>query len=98
MATTPAGTPPGCAHPRVISMCGIAGFLGPSSRRPRAELEAVCERMGETLLHRGPDSGGAWVDEAAGVGLAHRRLAIIDLSPEGAQPMRSESGRFVITF
>ncbi len=79
-------------------MCGIAGFLDASSQRPRAELESLSERMGETLLHRGPDSGGAWVDEAAGVGLAHRRLAIIDLSPEGAQPMRSETGRFVVTF
>ncbi|HEX3843517.1 MAG TPA: asparagine synthase (glutamine-hydrolyzing) [Steroidobacteraceae bacterium] len=77
-------------------MCGIAGFLGGSfpAERAREELAA----MAAALRHRGPDDGGYWVDAAAAVALCHRRLAIIDLSPLGAQPMRSASGRFVITF
>ena len=79
-------------------MCGIAGFLEPSDGRSPGELELRARRMGGRLVHRGPDSGGVWVDPAQGVGLAHRRLAILDLSPEGAQPMGSGTGRFVVTF
>jgi asparagine synthase (glutamine-hydrolysing) len=54
--------------------------------------------MEATLAHRGPDDGGVWADAEAGVGLAHRRLAIVDLSQEGHQPMRSADGRYVISF
>src|SRR5262245_23720253 len=54
--------------------------------------------MTNSLAHRGPDDEGAWVDPIAGVALGNRRLAIIDLSPEGHQPMRSASGRYVITY
>ncbi len=79
-------------------MCGIAGFLATEARQPRAELESIARRMGEQLAHRGPDSDGSWADETSGVALGHRRLAILDLSPEGAQPMWSETGRFVVTF
>ena len=77
-------------------MCGIAGFLGGgfTAERAREELAA----MAAALRHRGPDDGGYWVDGAAAIALCHRRLAIIDLSPLGAQPMTSASGRFVITF
>jgi len=79
-------------------MCGVTGFLATTPRLRGADFQAVARRMSDRLVHRGPDSGDTWVDEAAGVALAHRRLAILDLSPEGAQPMRSESGRFVVSF
>lgn len=75
-------------------MCGIAGVLGTSLPNIEPRLEA----MAGTLRHRGPDAGGIWADAAAGIGLAHRRLSIIDLSPHGAQPMASASGRFVLCY
>lgn len=58
----------------------------------------MLRRMGQSLRHRGPDHGAEWLDGEAGVGFAHRRLAILDLSPAGEQPMRSRSGRYVITY
>ena len=58
----------------------------------------VLDRMTDTLAHRGPDSRGTWYDDARGVGLGHRRLAIRDLSPTGAQPMMSSCGRYVIVY
>jgi asparagine synthase (glutamine-hydrolysing) len=72
-------------------MCGIAGYLG--SFGP--ELLA---RMSRAIAHRGPDDHGSWYDPAARVGLAHRRLSIIDLRPEGRQPMTNEDGTLQITF
>ena len=54
--------------------------------------------MTDTLVHRGPDDGGVWEDIRAGIALGNRRLAIVDLSPEGHQPMRSASGRYVLAF
>jgi asparagine synthase (glutamine-hydrolysing) len=54
--------------------------------------------MGAAIAHRGPDSSGTWMDEEAGVGLVHRRLSILDLSPAGHQPMVSPSGRYVLVF
>jgi asparagine synthase (glutamine-hydrolysing) len=79
-------------------MCGIAGFLAPDRRLAETELSSIARGMADTLRHRGPDSSGIWSDPEAGVALGHRRLSIIDLSPEGHQPMASASGRFVISF
>lgn len=77
-------------------MCGIAGFLGAV---PLGEGAAATARaMGDALRHRGPDAGGEWLDPAAGLAFAHRRLSIVDLSPAGAQPMASADGRWVICF
>jgi len=61
-------------------------------------MEAAVRRMNDTIVHRGPDGDGVWVDEEAGIALAHRRLAIVDLSPLGRQPMESADGRWVIAF
>jgi asparagine synthase (glutamine-hydrolysing) len=62
------------------------------------ELTTIGGRMAETLIHRGPDSQGIWCDAASGVVLAHRRLAILDISPAGNQPMVSEHGTYVVSF
>ena len=78
-------------------MCGIAGCLDPRGT-PAPELEAAAGRMADAIAHRGPDDRGVWADAAAGVGLGHRRLSIIDLSPEGHQPMVSADGRYTIVF
>ena len=75
-------------------MCGIVGLL--SSKAP-VERELLA-RMRDTLAHRGPDGEGLWISEDGQVGLAHRRLAIVDLTPSGAQPMVSTNGRFVLTY
>ena len=78
-------------------MCGLTGIF---STRPRTEasLAADVTAMMTTIAHRGPDDAGSWVDAEAGVALGFRRLAIIDLSPLGHQPMSSASGRFVLSF
>lgn len=78
-------------------MCGLTGFLQPRGFAA-ATAEALAGRMADTLAHRGPDSSGTWVDGAAGIALAHRRLSILDLSAAGHQPMLSPSGRYVIAF
>jgi asparagine synthase (glutamine-hydrolysing) len=77
-------------------MCGIAGCW--DGRARAAALAEVGEAMAATLHHRGPDGRGIFVDEAAGLVLAHTRLAILDLSADGAQPMRSADGRFVLSY
>ena len=75
-------------------MCGICGAL--ATRDDFAAGEDVVTAMRETLVHRGPDDGGTWT--APGIGLGHRRLSIIDLSPAGHQPMSNEDGTVWVTF
>ncbi len=79
-------------------MCGIAGFLDSNRSQSPEVLENTVLRMVETLRHRGPDDGGTWTDPAAGIAIGMRRLAILDLSPAGKQPMQSISGRYVLVF
>ena len=78
-------------------MCGLTGFLqrgeGNSER-----FRPIVGAMASQLVHRGPDDSGVWVDADAGIALGFRRLAILDLTPEGHQPMLSACGRYVIVF
>jgi len=76
-------------------MCGIAGFV---SLNNDADWQSSIRPMIATLSHRGPDDEGYWHDAETGVTLGHRRLAIVDLSPEGHQPMASASGRYEMAF
>ena len=79
-------------------MCGIAGIIDPKRGTPRKTLEQIVTRMTDRLVHRGPDDSGTHVDEKTGVALGFRRLSIQDLSPAGAQPMSSASGRYVTIY
>lgn len=79
-------------------MCGIAGILDRKAATPAAELTAAAAAMARTLAHRGPDGEATWVDETGGIALGHRRLAVVDLSNEAAQPMASACGRYVLSF
>jgi asparagine synthase (glutamine-hydrolysing) len=78
-------------------MCGIAGFWQQSGAG-QAEMSSQARAMACVMAHRGPDDDGIWIDARVGVAFAFRRLAILDLSPAGHQPMRSQSGRYVIAF
>src|SRR3984893_7147336 len=78
-------------------MCGIVGiFLAPHAADSR-RLAAI-EAMAAVLRHRGPNGGGTWIDRDAGLALGHRRLAIVDLSEAGSQPMLSHGEGLVMTF
>lgn len=79
-------------------MCGIAGYLGRGVWQGAGQAEAGLTRMAIAISSRGPDDFGFWIDDSVAVGLAHRRLSIIDLSPAGHQPMHSASGRYVIAY
>ncbi len=79
-------------------MCGIAGVLYSNPTLKNDEFISLMKRMGDTLRHRGPDDHGEWVDVNAGIGFAHRRLSILDLSSAGHQPMVSRNNRYVIIF
>ncbi|MCU1485137.1 MAG: asparagine synthase, partial [Actinomycetia bacterium] len=78
-------------------MCGIVGFVD-ASGATQADLEHRVRALAGHLRHRGPDDEGVWVDAARGAALGFRRLAIMDLSPAGHQPMASASGRHVLVF
>ena len=74
-------------------MCGIAGFI-----REDISREETIKKMNSRLQHRGPDAEGFWMDSESGITLGHKRLSIVDLSENGAQPMHSADGRYVIVF
>ena len=78
-------------------MCGLTGVF---ARRNWSsdELQGIASRMITAIVHRGPDDSGIWLDASVGVALGFRRLAIVDLSELGHQPMPSPSGRFVLVF
>lgn len=75
-------------------MCGLTGVLGVGPDASPERLSA----MVASLRHRGPDDADVWCDEGAGIGIGHARLAIVELSAAGRQPMRSVSGRYVLAF
>ncbi|HEU0006600.1 MAG TPA: asparagine synthase (glutamine-hydrolyzing) [Terriglobia bacterium] len=79
-------------------MCGLAGFIDTSRESDNQQLAALVSRMAETLRHRGPDDDATWTDAQAGIALGFRRLAILDLTESGRQPMHSSCERFVIVF
>jgi asparagine synthase (glutamine-hydrolysing) len=78
-------------------MCGFTGFWGFGGHSEEG-ITNVVRLMADAMFHRGPDDVGAWTDAQAGIAIGHRRLAIMDLSLAGHQPMASNSGRFVIAF
>ena len=79
-------------------MCGIVGFLGGNSFKNIDNTKNILKNMSDQLYSRGPDSSGIWLDQNKKIGFGHRRLAILDLSKFGHQPMISLSGRYSITF
>jgi asparagine synthase (glutamine-hydrolysing) len=79
-------------------MCGFAGLLVQGAPWTEGRLRATARTMAEGVAARGPDGAGDWLDATAGVALAFRRLAVLDLTEAGDQPMRSHEGRFQIVF
>ncbi|MBL4804690.1 MAG: asparagine synthase (glutamine-hydrolyzing) [Alphaproteobacteria bacterium] len=79
-------------------MCGFTGFFALKATASRSELHVMGQKMSDTIIHRGPDSGNLWQDPDTPLVLAHRRLSIIDLTKDGEQPMTSSSERYVIVF
>ena len=75
-------------------MCGIVGLF---STYP-SDNECLLIRMRDTMIHRGPDDSGIWWSKDRRLGLGHRRLSILDLTPTGHQPMEDSAGQYVITF
>lgn len=78
-------------------MCGLTGFIQPGGFESQFAQD-IARRMAHSLIHRGPDDADIWLDAATGVALGHRRLAVIDLSTAGRQPMTSGDGRYVIVY
>lgn len=73
-------------------MCGIAGIVNFEQEVSKESIIEMCN----TMVHRGPDAEGVYIDGSLGLG--HRRLSIIDLSENGNQPMVEDSGNYVIVF
>jgi asparagine synthase (glutamine-hydrolysing) len=79
-------------------MCGFAGFLDTEPQLTNHAMADLVGRMAEALRARGPDDGGTWTDAEAGIAFGFRRLAILDLTAAGHQPMVSADGRYVLVF
>lgn len=79
-------------------MCGFVGYLASGKWNVDAVALNLLQTMANPIKHRGPDAEGVWWDVSSGIGLAHRRLSILELSPAGAQPMRSGCGRYMIVY
>jgi len=79
-------------------MCGIAGLIDYASVATTESLVTRAQAMADALAHRGPDGADVWSDADARIAIAHRRLAIVDLTPTGSQPMISSDGRWVISY
>lgn len=79
-------------------MCGLAGFFEGGSFSSPTNIESCLKAMTDSIAHRGPDSDGYWYDADKKIALGHRRLAILDLSDAGHQPMRSDNGRYIVAF
>ncbi len=77
-------------------MCGFVGFLGGHFDVDQAKV--ILHEMADSIIHRGPNDSGVWFDPQTQIGLGHRRLSIVDLSPAGHQPMVSASGRYELVF
>src|SRR6059058_1072815 len=78
-------------------MCGLAGLFSRDGWTSE-QLHDTTSRMTDAIVHRGPDDSGIWIDATAGIALGFRRLAIVDLSANGHQPMPSASGRYTLIF
>ncbi len=79
-------------------MCGLTGFWDFSARFSEEQLTKLLEQMISKIRNRGPDDSGTWSDPKNGIAVAHCRLAIVDLTAAGKQPMHSSSGRFVLAY
>lgn len=79
-------------------MCGLVGFLGELGKQSPDAVVSELRKMSDRIISRGPDDSGVWHDGEHGIGFGHRRLAVIDLSEAGHQPMVSPGGRYVIAF
>jgi asparagine synthase (glutamine-hydrolysing) len=79
-------------------MCGLVGFLSRGAFEHRVAVNDVLAHMTQAIESRGPDAFGAWADHEAGIALGHRRLAIVDLTSAGGQPMVAAGGRYVLAF
>lgn len=77
-------------------MCGFSGFISSSSSADSSTR--ILQAMGNSIMHRGPNDCGIWFDLASGIGIAHQRLAVVDISDAGHQPMHSADERYVIAF
>ncbi|MEO0653562.1 MAG: asparagine synthase (glutamine-hydrolyzing) [Pseudomonadota bacterium] len=79
-------------------MCGLTGFLWHPGAEGGSDASRTVQAMADAIAHRGPDSHGVWTDATAGIAFGHRRLAIVDLSEAGHQPMAAPSGRYVLCY